>query len=775
METRNNHKIKQNNSTMIAGGDIVNGDKFVYVTYNNYSTDEELYSKVANKNDYAESYKKYINNFQELNNYAVDSFFPCVLSKKYEFSSDKFIFGKKIIDWTFGKGQFPKKEIQKFYDDLKLDFELGDDSILVKRWNANSYYFSNDFDNANKSYSELYDEIIERNDIPTWYIDDVTIDGRNILLDSKVKQNYFDTKYYKRLESNKHKLSYPDIDRAKVEIYDDVHKTIFNNKNKGKYTTYFGIGLERCFSQIQDLIYMTIFYGSITHLKVIRELIANTMYMYAETFDDKRFYELTLKMLYLSGDFKKYYSLYEKIKLKHRFVNESKFINDLISTNDSLFEFEKNIHDIFIFKMYSYYLPDKKFIELENNMMSILKKEDIIPQIKVECLNAISKNMERFSKINEIMDFIIMSFKNKNSLYYLSFGNIINSIKIENLNKREMKKFDKILQLTLDNKSKINYDISHSIVNYKRYNPAVKRYDSLIYSIKGKTGLIYKIENEDDELGVIKEILTILKDRHDYNERNPGSSIEYADDYRIGINIFRKEKFSNEVKEYFGTEFLPFAESILLSKNETLSEKIKIIRLLVHLLNKKYNQNTINRIISLIEKSEKVEYKDEYRFASFKEKNITELKINVMIARVVLGKIQLKEFLSESLDLLTQDERLIEEVLLCIKNIESYIKLEKEDVNYLYLLLKKGFQSEDYDVKNLSVELFNLLFSTPKEEHVLHLLTSDCNEITISEFKGYYQLIQKLNVENKEKMNKVIMLLKKHDNYFIRKIAKDKL
>lgn len=81
METRSSHKLKQNNSTIIAGGDVVNGNKVVCgndvicVTNNYYLTDEELYSKVTNKNDYAESYKKYINNFQELNNYAIDSFF----------------------------------------------------------------------------------------------------------------------------------------------------------------------------------------------------------------------------------------------------------------------------------------------------------------------------------------------------------------------------------------------------------------------------------------------------------------------------------------------------------------------------------------------------------------------------------------------------------------------------------------------------------------------------------------------------------------------------
>ena len=122
-----------------------------------------------------------------------------------------------------------------------------------------------------------------------------------------------------------------------------------------------------------------------------------------------------------------------------------------------------------------------------------------------------------------------------------------------------------------------------------------------------------------------------------------------------------------------------------------------------------------------------------------------------------------------------EDEGLIEEVLLCIQNIESYLKIDEEELNYLYLILKKGFQSDDYDIKNLSIELFNLLLSTPKEGEVLNLLISDCNEITTGEFRGYYQLLQKIDSELKEKMNEIIISLKEHKNYFIKKISIERL
>lgn len=776
MEIKSNkHIIDTENTTLYAGRDFVNGDKIVNITYNYYQSDDETYSSLTSKNNYTEFYKKYISNFQELDGYAVDLFFPCARSKKYEFSSDKLLFAKMITDWIFGRGIFPEKEIQKFYDSLKLDFELDNDSILVKRWKANSYYFKNDFKNANKAYSDLYDEIIDRNDIPTWYIDDVSIDGRNILLESHEKHNIFETKYYIRLQSNKHKLSYPDVDRVKVEIYEDVQKTIFNNKNKGKYKTYYGIGLEKCFSQIQSLIYMTIFYGSITHLKIIRQLISNVIFMYAETFDDRDFYELTLCMLYLSGEFKRFSSLYEKIKLKHRFVNEEKFINDLISSNNSLFEFEKDIHKVFIFKTYGYYLNDKDFSELEEKMISILNNEDVDNHIKIECLDSIGKNMVRLTKTNEIMDFIINCFENGHSLYYTSFGNIINSIEIKKLNKKESKKLDKIIQFSLDNKSNINYDVSHCIVEFKKYNSKIKKYDKLIYSIKEKTGLIYKIENDEEELDVIKEIVKILKERHERNEKNPGTSIDYMDNYRIGISIFDKERFNEDVKLYFETEFLPFSEDIILSKNETIFEKINIIKILTHMLKKNYSDEINNRIISLIKSSETAEYKNEYRLSSFREKNLIELKINIMSAEVLAGKLLLNDFLSECLDLIMLDEDNLEEILQCILNIESYMKLNEENINYLYIILKKGFDSFDYDIKNLSVELFSILLKSSKKEKTIQLLLSDCSNICSRELRGYYQLIQKSDEETKKELSDIVIKLKEHKNYFIRTIAINEL
>lgn len=768
-----NNKYEMNNEDTVFNnnGDVVNGQKIVYVTNNYNVSAEEMYYSLTQKNNYTESYKKYISNFQELNEFLIDTLFPYPMSKKYDFTSDKLVFGKKIINWIIGKDKFPENEIKKFYQALKEEFELDDNSIIVKRWNANSYYFNGDFKEANNQYSKLYDEVIEKKDIPTWYIDDISVDGRNILLESKEPHKIFETKYYMRLSSLKHKLSYPDIDREKVEIYEDVQKIIFNNKNKGKYTTYFGIGLEGCLSKIQNLIYMVIFYGSITHLKIIRNLIANVMYMYAETFDDKDFYRLTLKMLYLAGDFKKFSLLYEKIVLKHRFINEDEFIYELIESNKSLFEFEIDDHEIFIFKTYGYYLDEKIYKELENKIIENLNLDNVDNSKKIDCLDAIGRNMNRISNVNSLLDFIISCFVNGHSLYYTSFGNIINSIDVEILKPFEMKKFDKIIEYSMANKSHINYDISHCIVDFKKHNPKVKKYDKLIYSHEDKTGLVYEIDNEINNLEVIKRIVNILKIRHEENERHPGVSTEYMDNYRIGTNIFEDEKFSDTIKDYFEKEFVPFASSILLSKNETLNEKIKIIKLLVHMLKKNYEQQIKQDIIDLIKKCQNIEYKNEYRLSSFQERDIEDLKVNIMISQVVFGDMALEDFLYESLELIISNKQILEEALSSILNVETYINLNEHTINYLFSISRIGFNSDDYEIKNLSIEVFRMLLNTTKKEIILNNIIEDCSNISLREFRGYYQLVKKSDANMKNDLKAVIDILKKHRNYFIRKIS----
>ena len=74
----------------------------------------------------------------------------------------------------------------------------------------------------------------------------------------------------------------------------------------------------------------------------------------------------------------------------------------------------------------------------------------------------------------------------------------------------------------------------------------------------------------------------------------------------------------------------------------------------------------------------------------------------------------------------------------------------------------------------LSLKNYNIAKSSKKEE-IITCFLSDCSEITQREFRGYYQLIQKVDETLKKDLNKVVNQLKEHKNYFIKTIANSDL
>lgn len=419
MEIRNNEM--KNKNVNIENGDMINGDKITETTIvnNNYYMTLENTPQLAefligtskeNKEEYSDLYKKYINKFKELENYAMSLIYPKFIKKEYNFSSNTLIFGKKIVDWIFGISEYPFNEIEILYKELREEFEIKEESILGKRWNANKMYFEGKLLDAKNGYIDLKNDINSNNEIPYWLKDDILIDGRNILnkYDNSMNQYTYSNPFQEEINKNKHKLSYPDVDRIKADIFEKVSENVFNNKNKGKYTTIIGIGLEDILNNIQNLAYITIFYGSITHLKLVRILIAEVMYMYADTFEDEEFYKITLKMLFLAGERKKYKNLFNKLKLDYHFVNSRLFVNELVSSLDTTISFEKLENEIFIYDLYGRILENEIYNGFESRMLDNIEITEDYHMIYItDIFKSIPSNLSRFNDISRLLKIIM--------------------------------------------------------------------------------------------------------------------------------------------------------------------------------------------------------------------------------------------------------------------------------------------------------------------------------------------------------------------------------
>ena len=749
-------------------GDVVNGDKYVFKMPP--SLKEDLL-KIINKNDenYSDFYKNYISKFEELDNYAFSLFYPNLIKEEFSVKSKPLILGKKIINWIYGLEKFPTKDIEEFYKLIKVEFKFSNDTAIVKRWNANIAYFNNDLKRASDNYSKLYDDLKDVDSIPKWYIDDICIDGRNILHQYGNTQNthYYNNKYQDKISSNPHKLSYPDVDRIKINIYENVSKHIFNNKNKAKYTIIYGAGLEEIFKEIQNLVYLTIFYGSITHLKLIRELISDIMYMYAETFEDEQFYKLSLKMLFISGKYKEFRNLYNKLKLNYSFVNSEEFIKDILNSRKSLFGFEINRNSIFLFDIYGRYLDDNVFKKLENELFEIVTiNSNFQIDLISNAFKAIAANLIRSTNIGSLLKIMKKYFFKSYSSFYIDFGGIIKAVDVNNLSSSEFSNFKFIIDSLIKEKSHLNYDLSDQIIAIKKRNPKITKYDELIRTNGTLENFKYEAEKDNNYVEMAKKVIKIFKDEHEVIEKRcSGVYYDKFLEYRLGNKIFQKDLYS-ETREFIINDYLPLAKSIIKSEKEIIYEKIKHIKYLSYFLMIEKDSEIVDEVIKDIHAVEFTKFNDVSTFGGVKDRDIYDLKINIIMCDVICNKIKYSDGLIKYLEIAINRNENLEEIVNCILILNDYCILNKDDIQNLYLLFKICYNVNDIDVRNKIVEISNCFIKTFYQEEVLEILNERSKYLSEDECIGYIKLITSVN--DKTIFDASIENLKNNRNFYIK-------
>lgn len=781
MEIKTN---KMNNKNVnIENGDIVNGDKITEnITINNsnnyYLTIENSPNLIKTligvskeeKEEYSELYKKYISKFKELENYAMSLIYPKYVHKKYDFNSNTLILGKKIIDWIFGLNGYPSKEIETLYKELQEEFEIKEESILGKRWKANKLYFEGKLEESKDKYIELKNEITSNRDIPYWLKDDILIDGRNILTkyDSTMDQYTYPNPFQEEINKNKHNLSYPDVDRIKADIFEKVSNHIFDNKNKGKYTTIFGIGLEEILNKIQNLAYITIFYGSITHLKLVRILISEVMYMYAETFEDKDFYKITLKMLFLAGERKKYKNLYNKLKLNYNFVNSKLFVNELLTCLNTAISFEKLENEIFIYDLYGRNLDDKKYNEFESKMLdSIEISEDYHMIYITDIFKSIPSNLSRFNDIQRLLTIMMDYLEKDYSRFFYEFGRILNNIEIKSLSKEDFNLYKSIIDKILTLKDKDIINISYAIINIKEYKPEIKDYDKILLKEKTFENIIYNLEENRNVTDALKYIIEIYKNRYNERESKPSVAVRYATEYNLERNFFTKDIYAEKTRNIIITEYIPLAKLILSSENQFIKEKVKCIKTLSYILLVEDDENIRKDIITSINDSEFSKYQED--FTGLKEKTKEDLKNNILMANYIAGKITSNQLFSKYLEKSLIDSNQIEEILNCIKICRLKFNDDREfDAKIFYYIFLYSYKENDIDIRNKLIEMSDIFINTDCEKEILEILCDSADNLSYEESIGYIKLLREVAKDEKYKYAEIIEKLKNNANYNIR-------
>lgn len=759
-------KVFKSNKIDGANGKMINGDNTETITYNTYNI---FYPEVTTKNEYSEFYYKYINKFEELEGYLFSNLFWSYQKEKYNFKSVSLQFGKAIIAWVIGKKDFPIQLLEQFQNELKSEFDINEDEVIEKRWVAMLEYFRGNIESSITIYQELLIKIKSGEQIESYFKDDILIDGRNINIQYNDKNNKYKLKdeFQEEINKNRHILANPIYDRIKTNIYEAAHKNSFGYKHKSKHTIIYSNGLENICNEIQKLIYVTIFYGSITHLKLSRELLSDILYLYADALEDEDLYLSSLRMLLLSNNTKKFEQLFNSLKCKTPKIYSNEFINSLLNQRNTVIKFYIDNYNCFLYKLFGKYLLDEEYLELENMMLSEIEINDKININNIyNILKALKTNVSRIANKEKLFQIFLSYFENEYSRFYMEISEIINIIEIELLDKNEKELFEKILDKLAAKRKEYSLNIIDAMVNYKKITKSNK-YDEIIYE-NAHNIIVNNIIEEKNNYDTVKKIIDIMEERENEREKNPGLFTGYANEYTIGRNSFSKENYTRNLEELILTRYIPLARRILNSKNQTIYEKIRHIKMLSNLLIENNTEKYRNIILGIVDKInfESV-YDDEFR-----NRTIEDLNNNKKMLEFLLGIISQEKMINTFCEAIFNNEDNILEVLKCFNCINEKIELKDTNLeNQLYFTFLYAYNKDyDIDVKCKSYSILKILLKSKYKINMIELINNNANVCTFEETREIIKVLLYEKIEN-QYIKEIKEKLLKNNNYNIRRIT----
>ncbi len=759
-------KVFKSNKIDGANGKMINGDNTETITYNTYNI---FYPEVTTKNEYSEFYYKYINKFEELEGYLFSNLFWSYQKEKYNFKSVSLQFGKAIIAWVIGKKDFPIQLLEQFQNELKSEFDINEDEVIEKRWVAMLEYFRGNIESSITIYQELLIKIKSGEQIESYFKDDILIDGRNINIQYNDKNNKYKLKdeFQEEINKNRHILANPIYDRIKTNIYEAAHKNSFGYKHKSKHTIIYSNGLENICNEIQKLIYVTIFYGSITHLKLSRELLSDILYLYADALEDEDLYLSSLRMLLLSNNTKKFEQLFNSLKCKTPKIYSNEFINSLLNQRNTVIKFYIDNYNCFLYKLFGKYLLDEEYLELENMMLSEIEINDKININNIyNILKALKTNVSRIANKEKLFQIFLSYFENEYSRFYMEISEIINIIEIELLDKNEKELFEKILDKLAAKRKEYSLNIIDAMVNYKKITKSNK-YDEIIYE-NAHNIIVNNIIEEKNNYDTVKKIIDIMEERENEREKNPGLFTGYANEYTIGRNSFSKENYTRNLEELILTRYIPLARRILNSKNQTIYEKIRHIKMLSNLLIENNTEKYRNIILGIVDKInfESV-YDDEFR-----NRTIEDLNNNKKMLEFLLGIISQEKMINTFCEAIFNNEDNILEVLKCFNCINEKIELKDTNLeNQLYFTFLYAYNKDyDIDVKCKSYSILKILLKSKYKINMIELINNNANVCTFEEAREIIKVLLYEKIEN-QYIKEIKEKLLKNNNYNIRRIT----
>lgn len=320
-----------------------------------------------------------------------------------------------------------EKDIKDFNLGLFLE-KLGENQdkklneIVKLRWKAIESYWLNNLDLSEKFLKDALN-LSKINSMPDWFKMDILIDLRNIEIKKYQMNNMIiiETNAQKEINQISKVLFYPVIDRVENQLYEELYKDYKKDKTASIYSVTLGSNFNFLIEYLVKIFVTACYYGSLTHILLLRERIKDVVFHFCEKYDDWIFRVTLLKLSMITDEsdkIKKYISLYNNILGK---ISAKDAIDIYNFTNSIPLEVDRFKAELEIFKYLGYFFSDEDYKRISTQLLTKIdewiEKEYRIILLGDLILSAVEENRYRIDS-NLIVD-ICLKILNKK----IGFGN----------------------------------------------------------------------------------------------------------------------------------------------------------------------------------------------------------------------------------------------------------------------------------------------------------------------------------------------------------------
>ncbi len=647
--------------------------------------------------------------------------------------------------------------------------------IIEKRLECLTNYYLGDLQNANENLQNLLASI-DKEKVPNWIKDDIAIDTRNV----GYQVNAYDLNNVGQafLDKRKETIIFPVIDSLLNKLKSQAIKYYKNNNQESPYSTS-SFSYENIFNDLASYFCIALFYGSITRINLIRQLLQEILYpIYLNRGDVDIFNEL-VKFNTLQCDDKQLENILRKNScLLLNFVDSDKIstaINFLPNEKD------KTISKLILLKYFGNYLSDNTFNEMKAWLFvkakEICKKENGFLEYNSKLSDAIRYNFVRYKNeefFNLIVELFDINICGKNLAC-----NLLNSLRVDELDKVSQEIIKNKIISIIENEElrKSIQNLDNSIILFCKKTTI--NFDDLSLSIEKNLTKFYKnsfcLELFDkDRESSIKNIRRFIGDINNrFESQQKGYHVSFVGNpFDTISNIIKYNKVdlnSDEIKE-----IVQACEKIILSPNQSSAEKCNAFALLIFCTCKFFDKHSWKNLVNKFVKH-KQEIFESPQFIIFEKASNSSVEFYFNLFGIITKTFTAKETVSFFANVQNMQNY---DIILCLKILSEMLdnldinsnvsKATRQSTVQLSIAMSDNVES---DIQYYAVKCLTSLVNSEYDNLVLQQLSKvfDIGSIAVKRL-----IIERLN-KNPQQNTKIDFILKKAEvdrNYFIRNLVK---